>query len=64
MIAHIVRGQEVGCSGRAVDGRVCAAGVGIPLIGERQGIGAIGIGNARGVRRQGLALGGRAGDGR
>ena len=38
--------------------------MGIPLIGERQASRAIGIADARGIRRQGRALGGRAGDGR
>ena len=57
-LAHIAPGQEVGCRGRAADGRVRAGSVPVPLITENHIVETIGIADARGIHRQGLALGG------
>ena len=63
-LVHIVPGQGVGYRGRAADRRVRDPDPRIPLITENHIIETIGIADAGGIRRQGLALGRRAANGR
>ena len=62
-LADIVLGQDVGAVGRAADRRVRGSVAPIPLITENHIIETIGIADAGGIRRQGLALGRRTANG-